>query len=71
MWWWIQSKIINTGVSIKNGELDFSLSVIDGDANPQVYSTSDFQSPPYTQQIIDRQEVFPITIPVIDCTLYD
>jgi hypothetical protein len=75
MWWWLDTKIINTGVAIKNGELDFSLSVIDATSVVQVYSTSSSSSPlvapPYTQQIIDRQEIFPITIPVIDCTLYD
>jgi hypothetical protein len=70
-WWWVDSKIINTGVSVANGELDFSLSVVDARATPQVFSRTSFSQPPYTQKIMAKSEVFPAIIPVIDCAMYD
>jgi len=78
-WWWLDTKILNAGMSKTNApELDFNLNIISASLVAQVYATSNWpnpppprQAPPYNDAILSKMEAFPVTIPVVDCTVYD
>lgn len=74
---YFDNKIYNTGVSVLGGDLDFSLSIYDGQFGATLLGGqpgSGIGPPPPALPpniILSKSESFPITIPIIDCTEYD